>query len=53
MLEMLKRLEEGIPDVDDPNDGDTSDVDGDGVAASLLAGVNIGWRPDLAPLKFL
>ena len=44
-LEMLKRLEEGIPDVDDLNDGDTSDVDDDSVAASLTkrpADVNIG-----------
>ena len=52
MLEMLKRLEEETPDVDE----DTSDIDDDGVAASLtkrLADVNIGWRPDLAPLKSL
>ena len=56
MLEMLKRLEEETPDVDEPNDEDTSDIDDDGVAASLtkrLADVDIGWRPDLAPLKSL
>ena len=42
---MLKRLEEEIPDVGDLNDGDTSDVDDDSVAASLTkrhADVNIG-----------